>query len=178
MHVVRCDVERAKCGENPWKLITIRARFTDAVSLSASSLTFVERLLATDIREYISIRRNFHGNTEMFARPLASDGNRKSFGARLHFALFHVQATRKKSSARRRRKEARRFSRKMLETTGEKGRGGGKLERERKEGRDGINRKRKGRGIRIWRRENFSTFPRRMNDSTAREARERDRVRE
>lgn len=178
MHVVRCDVERAKCGENPWKLITIRARFTDAVSLSASSLTFVERLVATDIREYISIRRNFHGNTEMFARPLASDGNRKSFGARLHFALFHVQADEGRSQARgegeKKREDFRGRCWKLLE------RRGGEEEswRERKEGRDGINRKRKGRGIRIWRRENFSTFPRRMNDSTAREARERDRVRE
>lgn len=118
-HVVKCDVERAKCGENPWKLITIRARFTDAVSLSASSLTFVERLLATRSRPICRniSRSNFHGNTETFA-PLASDGNRKSFGARVRLAFASDQP---REEEEEKKKKARRFSKKMLNEYREKG---------------------------------------------------------
>lgn len=117
-HVVKCDVERAKCGENPWKLITIRARFTDAVSLSASSLTFVERLLATRSRPiYRNISRsNFHGNKETFA-PLASDGNRKSFGARVRLAFASDQPREEEEE----KKKKARFSKKMLNEYREKG---------------------------------------------------------
>lgn len=107
--MVKCDVERAKCGENPWKLITIRARFTDAVSLSASSLTFVERLLATRSRPiYRNISRsNFHGNTETFA-PLAATGIEKVLARAFDSRSLPTNHARKKRRRRKKREDFRR----------------------------------------------------------------------
>lgn len=82
-HVVKCDVERAKCGENPWKLITIRARFTDAASLSASPLTFVERLLARDRYTGIQVIGVIFTETRKCLHPWQATGIEKVFGARL-----------------------------------------------------------------------------------------------
>lgn len=63
MHVLKCHHEHPNCEEPQisWQLITIRTRFTDAVSLSAP-LTFAGGPLATVFTDS-NQDDNFHGNS-------------------------------------------------------------------------------------------------------------------
>lgn len=94
---------------------------------------------------------NFHGNTEMFA-PLASDGNRKSFW-RSSFDFVDSSNRPRGGSQTRRKKDFR-------------GRCWNTGRREQGSWKEITIKSKKREGFRILRRQNFSTFPRRMNDWT------------